>query len=130
MPYLCLQPRKSIYLQNHQTEMDWLYAQYIYQAFGKEGCFSAIMKGSLGYVFDAVFYLVRFLSLVMHCEMCTCACWIGIGRQTVSTLTRSSRTTYLQSILSLYCSVPKAPPSRARTTSVLSSMRRRQVVHV
>lgn len=29
--------------------MDWLYAQYIYQAFGKEGCFSAIMKGSLRY---------------------------------------------------------------------------------
>ena len=42
--------KKSIYLQNHQTEMDWLYAQYIYQAFGKEACFSAIMKGSLGYV--------------------------------------------------------------------------------
>lgn len=44
--------RKSIYLQNHQTEMDWLYAQYIYQAFGKEGCFSAIMKGSLRYSFS------------------------------------------------------------------------------
>ena len=44
-----LTEEKSIYLQNHQTEMDWLYAQYIYQAFGKEGCFSAIMKGSLRY---------------------------------------------------------------------------------
>lgn len=38
---------KSIFLHNHQTELDWLISSFFYSIFNKEGDFSAVMKGSL-----------------------------------------------------------------------------------
>ena len=41
---------RCIYIQNHQTELDWLFMCYFLQMFGREDDFSAIMKGSIAKV--------------------------------------------------------------------------------
>lgn len=42
--------KRSFYIQNHQTELDWIFMSYFLQMFGREADFSAVMKGSLGYI--------------------------------------------------------------------------------
>ena len=39
---------RCIYIQNHQTELDWLFCNYFLQMFDRESDFSAVMKGSIG----------------------------------------------------------------------------------
>lgn len=43
--------KRSFYIQNHQTELDWIFMSYFLQMFGREADFSAVMKGSLGYIY-------------------------------------------------------------------------------
>ena len=40
---------RCVYIQNHQTELDWLFCNYFLQMFDRESDFSAVMKGSIGY---------------------------------------------------------------------------------
>ena len=40
--------KRSIYIQNHITELDWIFVSYFLQVFGRESDFSAVMKGSIG----------------------------------------------------------------------------------
>ena len=41
--------KRVLYLQNHITELDWIFGSYFLQMFNRESDFSAIMKGSIGY---------------------------------------------------------------------------------
>ncbi|KAK8800299.1 hypothetical protein WA171_004933 [Blastocystis sp. BT1] len=40
--------KRSFFMVNHQTELDWIFSCYFLQMFDKESDFSAVMKGSLG----------------------------------------------------------------------------------
>ena len=40
---------RCVYIQNHQTELDWLFMCYFLQMFGRESDFSAIMKSAISY---------------------------------------------------------------------------------
>ena len=110
--------------------MDWLYAQYIYQAFGKEDCFSAIMKGSLRYLHSFSFISAIFQSSATQFEKFRCVSLTATGNRTVTTWTCTSRTSSLQRTPFRFSSVPKAPRSRRKATSARSGMRRRWTVPV
>lgn len=44
---------RCVYIQNHQTELDWLFCNYFLQMFDREADFSAVMKGSIGFEMGA-----------------------------------------------------------------------------
>lgn len=42
--------KRSLFVLNHQTELDWIFESYFLQMFNREADFSAIMKSSLGLI--------------------------------------------------------------------------------
>lgn len=101
---------RCIYIQNHQTELDWLFMCYFLQMFGREDDFSAIMKGSIAYNSSWCLRLERCLLSVQLCRISICVSWIVIGQPIKRTSRHFQNDLRPILVLLVYFFVQKARP--------------------